>query len=167
MCRAGAVHGDVMRVFQALGIADELLLSMHTQQVQFVSSDGKPVFVLPVALGPDGHPQVMFHFQPEVERVLRRTALETGHVTLLAGHEVVHVATRSDGSAAVRVAATPGSPCGCAVCGATLSARIAVGCDGGRSTVRRLLNIPLVGSSFSQRVRAVPGLLSVSDCVSL
>ncbi|MCO7642845.1 FAD-dependent monooxygenase [Pseudomonas sp. S 311-6] len=74
-------------------------------------------------------------FQPEFERFLADHAMATGHVTILFDREVQ--ALQNDGEiVSVRARNAAGADF-------EYTAQYAVGADGGRSTCRKLLNIPL------------------------
>jgi 2-polyprenyl-6-methoxyphenol hydroxylase-like FAD-dependent oxidoreductase len=83
------------------------------------------------------HPYVLGVPQPVTERLLRERAAELG-VEIRYGHEVVGLHQDDDG---VRVELADGT---------WLDARYLVGCDGGRSTVRRLLGIGFPGEPSRQ-----------------
>ena len=83
--------------------------------------------------------------QPGLEPILRARAEQAG-ARMLWGHEIIAVAQDADGvSATVRDLATGGEK--------TLRAKYLIAADGGRSTVRRALDIPLDGRGvFSNSV---------------
>lgn len=87
---------------------------------------------------PDGldtaHPFLLGMPQPEIERLLTERALELG-TELRRGADVVSLSQDTGG---VRVDLADG---------ASLEARFVVGCDGGRSAVRKLLGIDFLGEA--------------------
>ena len=137
--RAAAHDGEVMRVFQAVGIADELAPQLEVGPgMRFIDAQGHVLieWSRPIAVGPQGwHHGYKFH-QPTLERLLRER---------LAGYPAVDVRLRHDTFAldedgdAVRLRfenladGTIGSA----------RARWVVGCDGARSTVRRFMGTEL------------------------
>ncbi|NWN89579.1 MAG: bifunctional 3-(3-hydroxy-phenyl)propionate/3-hydroxycinnamic acid hydroxylase [Micrococcaceae bacterium] len=134
---ARAVHfdGEVMRVLQSLGIADELakvtkpMTAMHMQN----EAREKLVSVPTGQLGSQGwHDDVTFH-QPDVERLLRGVVDESAGVELRCGVEVMHFENLDEG-VRVTVRETDGSQ-------GVYTARWLVGADGAKSFVRRSLDI--------------------------
>ena len=110
-----AVHFDdeAMRVFQAVGLAEEIAADTHVSPgTLFVDGEGRVMLDWSRRMeeGPQGwHESYRFH-QPTLERALRKGLGRFGHVRVRLGHEVV------DPEA--------------------LEARYVVGCDGARSGVR-------------------------------
>lgn len=134
---ARAVHfdGEVMRVLQTLGIAEELakvtkpMMTMHMQ-----NEDREQLVSVPTGqLGSQGwHNDVTFH-QPDVERLLRGVVEETADVELRCGVEVIHFQNLDEG-VRVTVRETDGSQ-------GVYTARWLIGADGAKSFVRRSLEI--------------------------
>ena len=110
-----AVHFDdeAMRVFQAIGLAEEIAADTHVSPgTLFVDGEGRVMLDWSRRMeeGPQGwHESYRFH-QPTLERALRAGLERFGHVRVRLGHEV----------------ADPEA----------LDARYVVGCDGARSGVR-------------------------------
>lgn len=135
-----AIHfdGEVMRVFQSLGLRAEVeaisrpgLKGMH-----FVNADDRVLMVRggTAAEGPQGCANNHYFHQPELEAVLRRGLARYPNVRVLAGREVVSIDASSDG---VRLALDDrDGP-------AEVRARWLVGCDGGRSPTRRAIGATL------------------------
>ncbi|MCC6006207.1 MAG: FAD-dependent monooxygenase, partial [Rhodobacteraceae bacterium] len=130
-----AVHfdGEVMRIFQSLGLAEALLpLVRPSGGMQYVSAAGQLLLMRKPA-APTGHhgwaSNYLFH-QPDLEACLRRGLARYEQVGLYPGHEVETVTTAASGALLqVRERAT----------GRTwdLRASHVVGCDGARSLVRQ------------------------------
>jgi 3-(3-hydroxy-phenyl)propionate hydroxylase len=114
-----AVHfdGEVMRIFQAAGLADEIaaVARASSKGMHFVNAEGRTLMVRRGIDGPGPHGWAgnwYFH-QPTLETVLRAGLARFGNVRLHLGHEVGSVDE--------------------------LEARYVVGCDGARSLVRRAI----------------------------
>ncbi len=132
-----AIHfdGEVMRVFQSLGLRTEVeaisrpgLKGMH-----FVNAEDKVLLVRggTAAEGPQGCANNHYFHQPELEAVLRRGLARYPTVRTLLGREVTAIDASADG---VRLVLAEGGD------GPTeVRARWMVGCDGGRSPTRRAI----------------------------
>lgn len=152
-----AVHFDdeIMRVFQWIGIADELLPQLRINPgMRFVDPNGKLLLDWPrpneeSALG--WHPSWRFH-QPDLEKVLRARLQERDSVTVRTCCDVFmmedkgdHVALRYEDTSAGRVS--------------HIRANYVVGCDGARSLVRRFIDTEMQDLGFHERWLVVDVLL--------
>jgi 3-(3-hydroxy-phenyl)propionate hydroxylase len=134
--RAAHFDGEVMRIFQALGLkADaEAVSRPGTKGMYFVSATGQTLLIRKGSEEPGPHAcagNYYFH-QPELEAVLRRGVARFANVRVLARHEVEAV---EDGAerARLRVRDLESGR------HREISARYVVGCDGARSLVRRAI----------------------------
>jgi 3-(3-hydroxy-phenyl)propionate hydroxylase len=157
--RAVYTDDECMRIFQYLGVVDEVRAQMMETPIQIVRQDGRPMFQYKPRLRPFGWPVVNFFYQPYLETTLSNALARYPNVQVWRGREVAdfsqnreivtvtHQATRIarfsdltdaktelDGDMDVR----------------TLSARYLVGADGGRSLVRTKLGIEMTGKSFPE-----------------
>ena len=114
-----AVHfdGEVMRIFQAAGLADRIAAAARASSrgMHFVNAEGQTLMVRRGIDGPGPHGWAgnwYFH-QPELERLLRDGLTRFPNVRIHLGHDVGSVDD--------------------------LKARYVVGCDGARSLVRRAI----------------------------
>lgn len=114
-----AVHfdGEVMRIFQAAGLADRIAAAARASSrgMHFVNAEGQTLMVRRGIDGPGPHGWAgnwYFH-QPELERLLRDGLTRFPNVRVHLGHDVGSVDD--------------------------LKARYVVGCDGARSLVRRAI----------------------------
>ena len=144
-----AVHFDaeVMRVFQAMGVAEAVAAGTRLSPgMRFVDAAGRLLldWSRPPEIGPEGwHASYRFH-QPELERVLR------GAVTAL---PAVSVRTRAE------VFALDQDPDGISIRWEDLAsgrlratrARWVIGCDGARSLVRRFMGAEWLDLGFHER----------------
>ena len=145
-----AVHfdGEVMRIFQAAGLADRIAAAARASSrgMHFVNAEGQTLMVRRGIDGPGPHGWAgnwYFH-QPELERLLRDGLTRFPNVRLHLGHDVGSVDE--------------------------LKARYVVGCDGARSLVRRAIGsrrvdlglhqpwlvVDLICDQNAPRVRALP-----------
>ncbi len=137
--RAAHFDGEIMRVFQAVGLAGDMLPQLRVNAgMRFVNAAGELLidWPRPQEIGPQGwHPSYRFH-QPDVEAVLRRG------VKRFAGHremfrtDVFALEEKTD-SVMVRYEDLTRGRYAAADC------RWVVGCDGARSTVRRFMDVEL------------------------
>ncbi len=145
-----AVHfdGEVMRIFQAIGLAERIAQAARpsSQGMRFVNATGQTLMVRRGIDGPGPHGWAgnwYFH-QPELEAILRDGLARFPNVTVHLGHEIADVDA--------------------------IDAHFVVGCDGARSTVRRAIGsqqrdlglhqpwlvVDLLCDPDSARVRALP-----------
>jgi 3-(3-hydroxy-phenyl)propionate hydroxylase len=141
-----------MRVFQALGPARRGRgdLAPGRTGMHFVNADDRVLLVRAGSAvdGPQGCANNHYFHQPELEAVLRDGVARYPNVRVLAGHEATAIAQDADG-VTLRSTTSP------ATTPATVRARWLVGCDGGRSTVRRAIGATDGGP------RAAPALAGV------
>ena len=137
--RAATFDDETMRTFASLGLADALLPTLRVQPTyEWRGVAGDLLIEQHFApQGRSGWAEWYMMYQPEVEdsldRVCREAGVEVRHssaVTALEQHEDRVVLTVEGG--------------------ATLSARYVVACDGGNSTVRRLLGVGEEDYGFSE-----------------
>ena len=130
-----AVHfdGEIMRVFQAAGLAEavEGVARPTSKGMHFVNAAGETLMVRRGTDGPGPHGWASnwyFH-QPELDTVLRKGVARFANVEVRLRHEALAVRDAGDhASVSVREVATGAS--------SELTARYVVGCDGARSLVR-------------------------------
>ncbi|MEM6662015.1 MAG: bifunctional 3-(3-hydroxy-phenyl)propionate/3-hydroxycinnamic acid hydroxylase [Pseudomonadota bacterium] len=151
-----AVHfdDDAMRVFQTIGIADQVAgVSRINAGMRFVDPGGKLLldWPRPQEPGPQGwHPSWRFH-QPDLERLLRARLSDRDTVGQHLGWTVTDLADTAD---AVQITAQRGDET------QTHSARFVVGCDGGRSFTRERIGGGTEDLGFHERWLVVDVLLA-------
>ncbi|HPU50348.1 MAG TPA: bifunctional 3-(3-hydroxy-phenyl)propionate/3-hydroxycinnamic acid hydroxylase [Burkholderiaceae bacterium] len=134
-----AIHfdGEVMRIFQNIGLADEVqtVTRPGMKGMHFVNADDRVLLVRggTAALGPHGCASNHYFHQPELEAVLRRGVARFPGVAVFEGHNVVAIGEAGEGPVTLTVESREGAP------SRSLQARYVVGCDGARSIVRRAL----------------------------
>ncbi|HEY0778414.1 MAG TPA: FAD-dependent monooxygenase, partial [Gemmatirosa sp.] len=141
-----AVHLDheMMRVFQAVGLADRLAPIMRETEghlhvgadrgvIRYLGTAGRP--------RPFGWANDYFFYQPELEGVLRAGIARFAHAELRLGVALEGLEQDAEGvTLAVRAGEVR----------STARARFVVACDGARSRVRRALGIPLDDLAFEE-----------------
>jgi 3-(3-hydroxy-phenyl)propionate hydroxylase len=123
--RAAHVDHEAMRIWQEVGCADEMFTSMRENVgMDFLTAGGRVLHSMrSPGLAPSGWPASMFFHQPELERTLRKAAVELG-VELRLGSEVDDLDA--------------------------LDAAWIVGCDGARSFVRKSIGSELDDLRFEE-----------------
>lgn len=129
--RAGGLHARTIEVLEQRGIADRFLAAG-----QVGSTFGFAHIPLDLNVLPTRHPYVLALWQTDTERLLAGWVEELG-VPILRGQEVVGLAQDDDG---VEVQLSSGT---------VVRSRYLVGCDGGRSVVRKSAGIDFPGSDPS------------------
>ena len=157
--RAVYTDGECMRIFQSIGMADELSADMlQSATVQLVMPDGKVFWQLKTHDRQYGWPRSHFFYQPKLETSLANGLRKYAQVQVRRGCEVTrfeqdergvnvfHVPSRGTGyGKPVANADARSAPAAAEEC---VSARYFVACDGGRSQARAQLGISMVGKSF-------------------
>lgn len=137
--RATHFDGEVMRIFQSIGLAEQILPFTHVNPgMTFVNLDREVILSWPRPgnVGPNNwHPSYRFH-QPALETVLRKGLDRFPETSVWTGCELVSVRQSDDGVQARFVARGKTTP-------EVITAQYLIGCDGGRSTVRGMLDVPL------------------------
>lgn len=129
--RAGGLHSRTIEVLDQRGIAERFLAAGEAMQIQGFA-------MVPLGIGdfPTRHPYGLALWQRDFEPILADWVAELG-VPTRRGCEVVGFTQDDDG---VDVAVSDGS---------TLRCRYLVGCDGGRSVVRKAAGIDFPGVEAS------------------
>ena len=144
MPRAGSTDDEVMRIFQAAGLADQLLPDLDLgQSTRFISRHGETLMTMRPSGGHNGFPQLAFFYQPDMERVLHEGLARYPHITVRRGTRVEALHDDGDGVTVWTRAADCGPQ-------TAIRARYVVGCDGGRSTIRGLCAIEFGGATYAQ-----------------
>lgn len=130
--RAGHFDHEIMRVFQSLGIADDVRRIAEPARVyEFLDPDGGVISRLPRQWRAPSGWDASFHFyQPELEDVLDAAVRVEPTVDIRFGAELVDLCQGADHAVATLAD------------GGVVTARYVVGADGANSTVRALCGIP-------------------------
>jgi len=126
--RAGGLHARTIEVFDQRGVAERFLAAGEVMQIV-----GYSQIQLDLSDFPSRHPYGLALWQSHIERIMGEWIAELG-VAMLRGREVVGLLQDDDG---VDVALGDGT---------ALRARYVVGCDGGRSLVRKAVGIDFPGT---------------------
>ncbi|MFN8041151.1 MAG: FAD-dependent monooxygenase [Acidimicrobiales bacterium] len=129
--RAGGLHARTIEVLDQRGVGERFV-----SEGQPHPAVGFSYVPLPVGDFPTRHPYVLALWQRDIERILATWVDELG-VPVLRSREVVGLAQDDDG---VDVELSDGT---------TLRAQYLVGCDGGRSVVRKAAGIDFPGLDAS------------------
>jgi 3-(3-hydroxy-phenyl)propionate hydroxylase len=130
--RAGGLHARTIEILDQRGVAGRFLAAGETAQAA-----GFALNVLDISDFPTRHPYALGLFQNKIERILAEWVLELG-VPIRYGVEVEGFSQSGadDGAGVVEVELAGGE---------TLRAGYLVGCDGGRSAVRKAAGIEFPG----------------------
>ncbi|MBN3815760.1 bifunctional 3-(3-hydroxy-phenyl)propionate/3-hydroxycinnamic acid hydroxylase [Paraburkholderia sp. Se-20369] len=158
--RAVYTDDECMRIFQHLGVADELQSRMMMETpVQLVRRDGTPITQYMPRKRPLGWPVINFFYQPYLETTLSETLVRYPNVEVRRGREVVDFSQDADGVTVMHQATrearfSDSTDARTTLQGdadlRTLQARYLIGADGGRSIVRTKLGIEMAGKSFPE-----------------
>ena len=139
-----AVHfdGEVMRIFQALGLGEEISnIAAPGQMIKFINGRGWTLFQqdLAVVKRPHGWFNNLFFAQPRLETCLRDALAKRPNVDVMLGWKVSGVDIHGTDRETVDLQITPisgGNPDS-----QNISAGYLLGCDGANSQVRKMLKI--------------------------
>lgn len=138
--RASHCDGEIMRVFQTIGLAEAVLpCTAPIAGMDFVDAAGEKLFgyVSPPGVGPSGWANDYMFYQPDLERALRVGLARYPEVSLHLGEEVLAVTEHHD-HVDVKIADH------------TITAQYVVGTDGARSITRTAIDTTLDDYGFDQ-----------------
>jgi 3-(3-hydroxy-phenyl)propionate hydroxylase len=143
--RAIALDHEIMRVFQQLGLVDAI--TPHCEPFtpsEYYGVDGHLIrrMTMVATPYPQGYTPSMVFTQPAVERAIRTRVAEMPNVTVELGVEMKTIDNAPAG-VALQVAGADGIT-------RTVRAKYAIACDGGASTVRTQLDLPLEDLDFDE-----------------
>ncbi|HJF14076.1 MAG TPA: bifunctional 3-(3-hydroxy-phenyl)propionate/3-hydroxycinnamic acid hydroxylase [Enteractinococcus helveticum] len=134
---ARAVHfdGEIFRVLQTLGVAEELTAAtLPMSSTHFQNETGEVLISVPTGeFGPQAWPNNITFHQPEVERLIRQRISELPNIELRRGVTAGEVRNIS-GGVEVNIVDSNGQE-------AVLRAKWLIAADGARSPIRRALEI--------------------------
>lgn len=139
--RAAHIDHQILRVFQELGIADEIVATCrHSARYDFLTADGQVLLRLDGAdrIAAGGWQSANMIHQPSIERALRRAVAAAPNIELREGWRLTDLSEDADATFE-----TPGGV-------RSVAARFLVGADGARSTVRDLLEIGIDDLGFEE-----------------
>jgi 3-(3-hydroxy-phenyl)propionate hydroxylase len=134
--RAVCFDGEILRMYQALGIADGIAdVSVPLRGARFENERGEHLLSWDLPYdrhGSQGWGETYVFHQPDVEALLRERLAELRSVELLLGHEV-HAVTQDTEEVTVSLSQVAGGE------ERTVTAAWVVGCDGASSLVRKTI----------------------------
>ena len=136
-----AIHfdGEVMRIFQSIGLRREVedISRAGLKGMHFVNAEGETLLIRggTTALGPHGCASNYYFHQPELERVLREGVKRFENVRVCLQHSVIDIQEHPE-HASLQVKDCNNNT-------HEINARYVVGCDGARSLVRKILGSPM------------------------
>ncbi|ATB30776.1 bifunctional 3-(3-hydroxy-phenyl)propionate/3-hydroxycinnamic acid hydroxylase [Melittangium boletus] len=153
--RAITCDDEALRIYQSVGLAQVLDAHMYTcPEVELVGASGEVFARLGVQNADfgNGYPALRFFSQPFLERVLREGLSRFPDVQLRLGQQVEAYTQDAEGVSVTVRDVRDGSE-------STVRARYVLACDGGRSTLRHLAGIDMVGSTYDEGMVAISLLL--------
>ncbi len=152
--RPRAVHYDdeIARLFQRIGIAEELsAITEPATSYEWQNADGETLLLLDrSAPGPSGWPAATMFTQPELERLLDRTAKGVRAVAVHQGWEVSEISDRgSEVALTVRRGERQGDRWVASGEERIVEASYLIGCDGARSLVRERMGTAVEDLGFA------------------
>jgi 3-(3-hydroxy-phenyl)propionate hydroxylase len=142
--RAVGIDDESLRTCQTVGLVDELLADIiQNTPIRYYTSWGRCLAHVEPSVQPFGWPRRNLFLQPLLEATLRRGLQRFPTVELRLGVEVVGLTQDGDGVDVVARRAEGADQ--------RIRARYVVGADGGRSTVRKLIGVDLVGRTAPAR----------------
>lgn len=142
--RAAAFDDETMRTFQKLGVAERVLPGTNVQH-GYVWVNGEGEVLLDIEYenpGRNGWPTQYMMYQPHLESVLDAAVRARPNVEVRQGTTVTAIIDRGDG-VHLRTTRADGAE-------GSVSARFAIGCDGGNSLVRSVVGSDLADYGFSE-----------------
>ncbi len=137
-----AIHfdGEVMRIFQSIGLRREVedISRAGLKGMHFVNAEGETLLIRggTTALGPHGCASNYYFHQPELERTLREGVQRFENVRVCLQHSVLDIQQKTDHASLQVQDSSKDSTY-------EINARYVVGCDGARSLVRKILGSPM------------------------
>lgn len=142
--RGVSMDDESLRVFQSIGLVDAI--REHTtsdQWIRYITAGGRMFASVEPRTREFGWPRRNAFIQPAVDRVLLDGLSRFENVSVLFSHSLKQFEQDDEGIVAAVEKAGDGP--------LTVHAKFIVGCDGGRSTVRKALDIPFEGKTDSTR----------------
>jgi len=143
--RAISTDEEVMRIWQSVGLADQLQQDMLPDRpLTFVDRRGVPFIDLKVRPRGAGHPPQQFLYQPAVDGVLRDGVRRFAHVDVLLERECLRVHAGDDGVELMLADLRSDSV-------QRIRASYVIAADGGASPTRGQLGVGYTGRTYSER----------------
>ena len=161
--RAVHIDDEVIRIFQAVGILDQLNESIVPfEKMQFISAKGKVLIEVGVPPNhqPYGHAPSSWFLQPVLEEKLRAHFQKHPSIQFYKGYEVQEIKNHSD--AVVFTATQVNSQKAISI-----KAKYLIGCDGGRSLVRKTMGVSSDTLNFDQSWMVVDTFVKAEEDLAL
>ncbi|MGB3771164.1 MAG: FAD-dependent monooxygenase [Rhodococcus sp. (in: high G+C Gram-positive bacteria)] len=143
--RAIASDEDAHRVWQGLGLFDEMVKTMSTDvRIHLKHGDRTFLSMSSTESFDQGVPGMAFYHQPELERVLRDGISRFSTVTLLSGLDAVAL-TQDGDSTTLTLRPVDGGP------DRQITSKFVIAADGGSSSIRKMLGIALPGKHIEDQ----------------
>ncbi|WP_169787069.1 bifunctional 3-(3-hydroxy-phenyl)propionate/3-hydroxycinnamic acid hydroxylase [Hyalangium minutum] len=157
--RAFSCDDEAQRNFQAAGLEGELAVDLWPcKDMQYIDGAKRVLGTVPIHELDFGlsHPALSFFNQPQLEGVLRKGLERFPHAELRLGHELVSFTQDADFvTTQIQDRRTGRSR--------EVRARYLLGCDGSHSTVRALMGVKMMGTSYEEPWIAISGTTSVPE----
>ena len=141
--RGVGLDDESLRTFQSIGVIDRVMeFVVPDQKVIYVDSDGKELARMSPKIAPYGWPRRNGFIQPSVDAVLLANLPQFPSVSVFWRHLVVGLEQNED-AVTVSINSDRGP--------VSMTASYVVGCDGGRSMVRKHMGSTFDGLSSSTR----------------
>lgn len=150
--RVGGVHDDVLRIFQEIGIVQDVFPAGYPIMTYDMVHDGQPIFTSPFSpLAAHGWPQLLSLFQPYFEKQLDSAARSHG-AEIHQGQRIVGVSQTHDYAEIELEDVATGER-------SMARGRYLIASDGGNSFIRQALEIDSENFGFDQDWLVVDGEL--------
>ena len=156
--RAAHIDGEVMRLFQRMGVAEEIAGdSSITRHTRILDCDGIEIATVPAEDCDQGWCSHYSLFQPNLERTLDAKVRASGHVTVLQGWQAEAVERRADGTVAIQIASGEGDDGIWRPTGShrEVAAKWLVGADGANSLVQQVLGQAVDDLGYKSRALVI------------
>lgn len=156
--RAGHVDGEVMRLLQRTGVAEEIARDSSVMRHTVIrDSQGQEMAKIEVEPSDQGWESHYSLFQPNLEIALDRQVRSTGKVTVLQGWQAERIERQGDAGVSIEIAAGTGSDGNWTATGQrkTVSARWLIGADGANSMVQKFLGSACEDLGYKSRALVV------------
>lgn len=144
--KAGTLMPRTLEVFDQVGVAQDVLkASLRFDRIDFVDRRTDKVLVhvdMHLLRDITSYPFVVNLPQHELEPILLEHVLESGYGQVLFNHKLVDLTQDADGCH-MQVETAEGVK--------VFDADYVVGCDGGHSTVRKLMDVSMEGKTYPER----------------
>jgi 2-polyprenyl-6-methoxyphenol hydroxylase-like FAD-dependent oxidoreductase len=151
--RAIVLDDEIMRIFQYIGLIDEVLpFTWAITGEQFLNSKREVLFTATLASYHTGYASSNAFYQPEIEAVLRRGVERFPCVQVFHGHEVTELHQDEQGVVVTMQSLASHEQL-------QFQAHYLLGCDGARSITRQTAGIPLQDLKFHQAWLVIDALL--------